>query len=251
MKVIDISGLSAIQAVSAIERATGLVVPTPEKRTLAQLADANDGYIESGKRLFDLEGHGDFRQRIFPDDSETFDQFTARMDREGQGKDWLDYVKDIGGKIPPYNGVVGDSHDCPSCNLRRENDGIDLMHDKEEGLTITEAKARVQYNYWKNGKEVPTEATAESGQARARMENLIRGALFGSQRDQANEIIKKTAPGAIRGLKKVLGDDTPLAANLEKVVKIVTVDRPLTEAERKEADDLLNPVVEAVLGAKF
>lgn len=62
------------------------------------------------------------------------------------------------GPPPAYNGVLGDSHDCASCNYRRSfPDGIDNMKDCEDGITLCQARAALTEGYAKTGRTPPVE----------------------------------------------------------------------------------------------
>jgi hypothetical protein len=164
MKMYSFAGLNAVEVVSTLERISGERLLDADKRALADLAEGQGGTFVKFN-VVDQENGKHFDARFWPDDSEHYTDFVARLDQEG--RDSMDRWLIEKGPVPAYNGVVGDSHDCPACNCRRSLPGeIDLMHDRNEGLSIGDSKVRTEVGYWKRDMEVPAHATVEASRER-------------------------------------------------------------------------------------
>jgi len=69
------------------------------------------------------------------------------------------FGEDLGGPAPDYNGVLGDSCDCPRCNIRRAEGEADPLRDLDD-LKITSAQSyeALKAGYGKTGRDIPKEA---------------------------------------------------------------------------------------------
>lgn len=273
MKSYTLSGLNAVEAVTMLERAAGQALPLDMKESLGRLAEMDGGTFTRLVLWDDLSDK--VQERFMPDDAETVESFTARMIEEyGNDQGLGDYIAKNG--APVYNGVVGDSHDCPACNGRRTNVGVDLMHDQKEGITVEDSEFRVKIGYHKRGMEVPEHATRE-GSRKAGMEKFGMGGSIMDILNQAfaaeapnvqtysmdnaipadddaykviAEQIRKTGATARASALRMYGDeDHPLIKAIDEATAIAGQARKLTADEQKKVAAILPTIAAAMIGA--
>lgn len=189
-------------------------IGTPDQ--IENVLKDNDGLQMDGARLLTKDrnsGEINIQEEMTPD-------MAIRLaEMLGMDKEWA--------KIP-YNGVEGDSCDCPACNARRKFDGPDLDMDAEKGIPpgrYSEKLAGV-------GKDVAGTPMMklpgfESLKVKSRDE-----ALKGL--DDLLDVVRKKQDNHFKLCDK-------LADILTEVRRLVAEDRPFeTIAKMKEVDELLS-----------
>lgn len=172
MKKITLTGKTLTEAKAEFLKLSGEDKLSPQAEQMFEnLALTDDGVIAS--MIVEVHEKGELDKMTQDEKLEAFNQ---RMDA---GEDFEEVAFQLFGPPPAYNGVVGDSHDCPACNYRRAQMGPDILTDMKAGMFPEQAKAAVKAGYAKDGRLVPNEAlhpTRHSEAAREKNLEMVPGA---------------------------------------------------------------------------
>lgn len=268
--MISLKGLTPYQAFARIEQETGKQPPDEVKALLRSIVGLDGKFGEA---------------QFVNDDDEIGVLISMDTDekREGAAKaiHELEFVNsDFGRKLqdevgppPEYNGGVGDSCDCISCNYRRKINGMDLAYDFIKGLTRTESENCTVENYAKIGKTVPTDKNTDAGRHAfdvikdevlnvldqiksdkpiARYNKDVKLSSILSDKAQTDvaalaKLAKSQQEGARIAYKEMVNGDPAALADFDRLADLNARSADITIREYEEMGELLNKVFKVVL----
>lgn len=248
-KIHDMTGLTVEQMLAKMEELTGDKVPDHIQEKVRD-AHANGRPVllseHSTMDTAEIEaGHTDLGEILkgILGKSKT-DAFEDELN-DAQKDAFLKVAEKHHGPIPAYNGVFGDSHDCPACRYRRKLDGPDYNADMERDMSPRESEKAVQLGYFSENRDVPEVAT------RKHVEELMK-LKRDAGRKEVDANIASFAPGARRGISAMCGDDSDTVQSFDKLMAIMAGSRgrDVSPAEQIKAQKHLADVLHGMLNAK-
>jgi hypothetical protein len=220
---VHIGGHTAKEAIELIEDLFEIKVNAEDRAVMMALEGQGGGKIARGN-MFSVDA----------EDEQPTDQARALLD-ELFGNP-LSSIEQLYGKAPPYNGVLGDSCDCPACNLRRGEGMVDLLRDADElSMRVEQSRAAVIAGYSKTGRLTPPEAI-NPAPTKEHFEAV--------EREAAAAKVRAGAVNARTTYSVMVNDDPKKMADFDRMVEIASRPNKWTADEKREAGELLIKTIE-------
>lgn len=202
---------------------------------------ADDIPVEVIRHLKEIAVNGIIEDRVLQLKLGTFNDMVQDIMPEGMD---IDFDR-------KYNGVLGDSCECPVCNERRARFGPDILADKEKGINAFESSQTVLKNNLTSMLDKAGEKVTKVMDKTSTFEDKLINALFGPKLDTKKRI-QENADGARKAYVKTFGEGSQQVKDMDRMTELGLLESR-TEAQQNELAALLReglelyPQVQAVM----